>query len=444
MNKILIKNGFVVSTNEVKKQDTLIEGEFIKDIQDRIVIDNSEIEVLDVTGYYVFPGIIDSHVHFREPGLTHKGTIESESKAALAGGVTSVIDMPNTIPYAGNIEQIVHKKNIASNSSYVNIGFFVGAKNDNLEELLKFPKNEVAGIKVFLGSSTGDVTIENSEYLRKLFSNSFLPIVIHSESESVIKKNTQYYKNLYGDDIPFNYHSKIRSREACIDSTVVVIELAKLYGTSVHILHVSTAEEIDIIGQTIFDNITAEVCTPHLWFCENDFSKYTGFLKCNPSVKTEKDKEALRNALKTKAVYTIGTDHAPHTIIEKQNKYFQCPSGVPSIQHSLLSILELYHMKYIDLTTIAKKMAYYPAKKFNIKKRGNLIPGYFADITIVDLNSNTYVEKQNLLYKCNWSLFEHYNFSSSIKYTIVNGVVAYGENKLLEEKPTGKLLEYEQ
>ncbi len=443
MTKVLLSSGYLVFSDKVEKGDILIENQLITDIQPKITLQDGDFERIDVTGLYIFPGIIDSHVHFREPGLTHKATFRSESKAAVAGGITSVIDMPNTIPFASSTELIKQKKELASKSSLVNIGFFVGAEQDKLNTLLHFPKNEVAGIKVFLGSSTSNIKIEDPLYLETLFANTYLPIVVHAESETIIQKNLAHYHKLYQDNIPFELHSVIRSREACIEATKQVITLARKYQTSLHVLHVSTAEELDFFDISSYPKLTAEVCIPHLWFDDSDFAKYGGLLKCNPSVKSKLDKETLRKALMTDKVYNIATDHAPHTFEEKQNPYLTCPSGTTSIQHSLLSILELYHLGYIDLPTISKKMAENPAKKFHIIKRGQLAKGCFADLTIVNLNKPTVVTKQDILYQCKWSVFEGFHFRSSIEYTFVNGAIVYKRGKF-DENHHGILLEYYQ
>lgn len=438
---LLLKNGNIVFKDGIRKTDILIEDQKIHTIGNDIHIKGAKI--IDIEGLYAFPGIIDTHVHFREPGLTHKAEILTESAAAIAGGVTTVIDMPNTIPYADNFDKIKEKKLAAKNKSYANIGFFVGAQNENLDTLIHFPVNEVAGIKLFMGSSTGNVKVENDEYIEELFAKSYLPIAVHAESESIIQNNLQIYKEKFRDDIPFEAHSQIRSKEACITSTQKAIQLAKKHGTNLHILHISTAEELDLFGNKEHTNITAEVCIPHLWFSDNDFSKFGGLLKCNPSVKSEDDSEKLRKSLMTNKIYSIATDHAPHTFEEKQKKYLECPSGTTSIQHSLLSVLDLFHQGYIDLPTIALKMAFNPAQKFKIKQRGEIKPGNFADITIVDLNKETIVNKTTLLYKCKWTPFEGFNFKSTIVFTIVNGTIVY-ENGTINKQPNGLLIEYNQ
>ncbi len=442
MRKLLLKNGLIVDKDGLYKKDVLINGKFIETIANDIPI-SEEYKVIDIKSLYLFPGIIDTHVHFREPGFTHKATIETESKAAIAGGITSVIDMPNTSPFADNIEKIEQKKIIAKEKSYVNIGFYVGVTTDNLTELLNFPKNEVAGIKLFLGKSTANVFVNNIEYLQKLFQNSYLPIVVHSELEDLIEKKINEYKTIYGNIVPFKYHHLIRSKESCIEATKFIINLAQKYNTSLHILHVSTFEELDLLKYLVNSNITAETCVHYLWFTNDDYEKYNGFLKCNPSIKFEIDKEMLRKYLSTDIIYSIASDHAPHTIEEKQKLYLECPSGLSNIQHSFLSMIELYRLGFISLTDIAKKMAYNPAKKFKIKKRGSIKEGYYADFAIVDLNSKTIVQKDNLFSKCKWTVFKDFTFNSKIKYTILNGKIVYENGNIIENK-NAMLLEYEQ
>jgi len=442
MRKLLLKNGTVINSDGVHKKDILISGNSFEKISENIPVSDNY-ELIDVENLYIFPGIIDTHVHFREPGLTHKATIETESKAAIAGGITSVIDMPNTLPFADNLEKIQQKKYIAQQTSYVNIGFFVGATANNLSELINFPKNEVAGIKLFLGKSTGNVSVNKIEYLQELFQYSYLPIVVHAENEDLIEKKIKEYKATYGKNIPFKYHCFIRSKEACLEATKMLIELAGKYNTSLHILHISTFEELELLQNFLNSNITAETCCHYLWFSNDDYEKYNGFLKCNPSIKFNTDKEKLRKFLSTDLIFSIASDHAPHTIEEKLKPYFECPSGLANIQHSFLSVLELYHLGFISLTDIAKKMAYNPAMKFKIKKRGRIKEGYYADLAVVDLNSKTFVEKDNIFSKCKWTVFKDFTFNSKIKYTILNGKIVYENGNIIENK-NSMLLDYEQ
>lgn len=439
MSYLLIKNGNVVFPEGVYNYDILIDPPYIVKVSPFISMPNAEI--IDAEGLYIFPGIIDTHVHFREPGLTHKANFYTESAAAIAGGVTTVIDMPNTIPFANHLDIINYKKKLAQNKSFTNIGFFIGAQSDNLNYLLQLPFNEVAGIKLFMGSSTGNIKVDDDDYLSELFKNSNHIIAIHAESETIIKKNLDLISNKYKDSIPFEAHSEIRSKESCLEATKKALSIAQKYGTNIHILHISTAEELDLFDNQDYPHITSEICIPHLWFTKEDFKIYKGFLKCNPSVKTINDREILRKNLKTNKVSTIATDHAPHTQEEKQSDYLNCPSGTTSIQHSLLSTLELYHLKYIDLTDIPLKMSLNPAKIFKIKRRGFIKENFFADLVIVNLNSTTKVSKDNLLYKCRWSCFEGFEFHSKIEMTIVNGQISYKNGNIID-LPRGMLLEY--
>lgn len=439
MKQILLKNGNIVLPYNVIKADVLIDGDKIAQISENIQCSSST--CVDISGLYIFPGIIDTHVHFRDPGLTHKADIYTESKSAVAGGVTTVIDMPNTVPYAGNIREIKNKKSIAQEKSLVNMGFFIGANSENLDELLSVNKKEVAGIKLFMGSSTGNVLIEDDSYLHNLFAKSKLPIVVHAEDDGTIKRNIEKARSKFGENIPFREHSNIRSREACILSTKKAIHLAIKYKTDLHLLHVSTKEELELIDFELFPNITTEVCLPHLWFYQDDFDRLKGKLKCNPSVKTKEDRDYLRQMLESNSVFSIGTDHAPHTLEEKNNNYLQCPSGMPFIQHSLPCILELYHQGLIKLNTIALKMAYNPAQRFSIDKRGSIKVGNYADLTIVNINKPNKITQKSLLYKCQWSPLMGEKFSSSIEYTFVNGNLVYNKGNI-DESIKGMLVEY--
>jgi len=437
--KILLKNGFVVFPNSIQKADILIENHKFLEISN--CIHTSDAEIIDVEGLHVFPGIIDTHVHFREPGLTSKADMYSESMAAITGGITSVLDMPNTIPYADSIDIINEKKRIALNKSHVNIGFFIGAQRQNLDTLLAVDPTEVAGIKLFMGSSTGNVMVDDSKYLQKLFEKTSIPIAVHAEDETTIKNNLEHYKKVYNNDIPFALHTVIRSNEACFKATQKAIMLAQLNNTPLHILHVSTHEELNLFNTQQYPNITAEVCLPHLWFTVDDFASLQGFIKCNPSVKSLTDRESLRQAIQSEKVYSIATDHAPHTREEKLKPYLQCPSGMPFIQHSLQSMIELHKQNYFPLTTIAQKMAYNPAQRFNIKNRGQIKEGYFADLVIVNLSKTEKINKSSILYKCQWSPLEETTLSSSIEYTFVNGKMVFHNGNIISE-PQGMLLEY--
>ncbi|NSW44877.1 MAG: dihydroorotase [Bacteroidales bacterium] len=437
--KILLKNGFVVSHDAIQKADILIENQQFVEINNSI--NYSDATIINLEGLYIFPGLIDTHVHFREPGLTHKADIYSESKASIAGGITTVIDMPNTIPYADSIDIINDKKRIALSKSHVNIGFFIGAQSQNLDTLLSVDPTEVAGIKLFMGSSTGNVMVDDSSYLQKLFENASIPIAVHAEDETIIKNNLEHYKRVYNNDIPFALHTLIRSSEACFKATQKAIMLAQLNNTPLHILHVSTHEELSLFNIQQYPNITAEVCLPHLWFTVDDFASLKGFLKCNPSVKSQTDRELLRQAIQSEKVFSVATDHAPHTREEKLKPYLQCPSGMPFIQHSLQCMIELHKQNYFPLTVIAQKMAYNPALRFNIKNRGQIKEGYYADLVIVNLSKTKKVNKSSILYKCQWSPLQETTFSSIIEYTFVNGKMVFHNGKIISE-PQGMLLEY--
>ncbi len=440
MKKILLKNGNIVLPYNVVKEDVLIEDDKIAYISENITSTDST--CIDISGLHIFPGIIDTHVHFRDPGLTHKADIYSESKASVAGGVTTVIDMPNTIPYAGNIEEIRNKKSIAKEKSLINMGFFIGANSENLDEVLGVDVREVAGVKLFMGSSTGNVLVEDESYLNKLFSNSKIPIAVHAEDEGTIKKNIEKAKSKFGEKIPFREHSNIRSKEACILSTEKAINLALKYKTDLHLLHLSTKEELELIDYNLFTNITTEVCLPHLWFYQNDFDRLGGKIKCNPSVKSIEDQTFLRQHLESDLIFSIGTDHAPHTLEEKNKNYSQCPSGTPFIQHSLQCILELYHQGLIKLSTIASKMAYNPAQRFKIDKRGSIKVGNYADLTIVNLNKPYKVTQDSLLYKCQWSPMVGEEVKSTVEYTFVNGNLVFNKG-YINESSKGMLVEYD-
>jgi dihydroorotase len=438
----LLKNGFVITGNGITKTNLLIENQRIKSISNSVpCFKKSSYETIDLEGLYIFPGIIDTHVHFREPGLTNKATFAHESAAAIAGGVTSVIDMPNTIPFANSLTHIQEKKQKAKENSMVNTGFYIGADTDNINELIHLTNHDVAGIKLFMGSSTGNVVIKDDHSLALLFSQSKLPIVVHAEDDNMIQQNLEKYKIIYKNDIPFCCHSEIRSSEACLHATKRVVKLAKQYGTNLHILHISTVDEISLFDTLKYPNITAEVCLPHLWFCAQDYETLKGKIKCNPAIKSSENREALRQALNSDKIFSIGTDHAPHTLEEKNKTYLECPSGIPFIQHSLIAILELYHKGYISLENIANKMAHNPSTRFHIKERGFIKPGYFADLTVVDLNSPHTITLNNLLYKCQWSPLIGESFRSKVVHTFVNGNHVFDNGKIsLADK--GMLLEY--
>ncbi|TAE65253.1 MAG: dihydroorotase, partial [Flavobacteriia bacterium] len=384
-------------------------------------------------GSFLIPGVIDDQVHFREPGLTHKGDIASESKAAVAGGITSFIEQPNTVPNAVTQELLEDKYQIASKTSHANYSFMMGGTNDNLEEILKTNPKNVAGLKLFLGSSTGDMLVDSSASLEKIFSNSKLLIAVHSEDETIVKNNLAKYKEIYGDDIPVEKHPEIRSVAACYESTVRVIELAKKTGARLHVFHISTAKELDLFTNKIpleKKQITAEVCIHHLWFTDADYETKGSLIKWNPAVKSQEDKDALWKALLDDRIDVIATDHAPHTLEEKSNPYTTCPSGGPLVQHALVAMMESYSKGKISIEKIVEKMCHNPAKIFKIENRGFIKEGYFADLVLVNPHMPWNVKKENIIAKCGWSPFEGINFKSRVTHTFVNGKLAYANGKV--------------
>jgi dihydroorotase len=442
MSLTLIKNAKIVNEGTIIEGDVLIDGEYIKEIDSSISSKSSNTTVIDAEGNYLIPGLIDDQVHFREPGLTHKATIESESKAAIAGGITSFIEMPNTIPQVTTQELLEQKFDIAAKSSYANYSFMFGGTNNNLDELLKTNPSNVAGIKLFLGSSTGDMLVDDKEVLEKIFSSTKMLIAVHCEDEATIKNNLKSYLKEYGDDIPIEMHPKIRSEEACYLSSSSAIELAKKTGARLHVFHLSTAKETELFSNKIpleEKQITAEVCIHHLWFDDNDYKTKGAYIKWNPAVKTAKDKDGLWKALLEDKIDVIATDHAPHTKEEKERVYTKAPSGGPLVQHALPALLKAHNQGKISIEKIVEKMCHNPAKIFKINKRGFIREGYYADLVLVDIASPWTVTKDNILYKCGWSPFEGTTFYSKITHTFVNGHLAYN-NRVFHNSIKGKRL----
>lgn len=440
--KILIKNAKIVNENQVFKGDLLIENDLISRIGKNISDENVD-NVIDASGKYLLPGIIDDQVHFREPGLTHKGDIESESRAAIAGGVTSFIEQPNTVPNAVTQDLLEEKYQIASEKSFANYSFMMGGTNDNLEEVLKTNPRNVAGIKLFLGSSTGNMLVDNPETLENIFSKTKMLIAVHCEDEATIKSNTEKYKKEFGDDIPMKYHHLIRSEEACYLSSSKAVELAEKTGARIHVFHVSTAKETSLFRNDIplkDKKITAEVCVHHLTFTDADYETKRTLIKWNPAVKTQKDKDGLWEALLDDRIDVVATDHAPHTWEEKQNVYTKAPSGGPLVQHSLQLMMENFHNGKISLEKLVEKMCHNPAILFQVEKRGFIRETYKADLVLVDLNETYTVSKENLLYKCGWSPLEGTTFHSKITHTFVNGNLAFENGKVAEKKHGERLL----
>ncbi|MCP4052462.1 MULTISPECIES: dihydroorotase [Mesoflavibacter] len=438
----LIKNAKIVNEGEIVNGDILIEGEIITKIAPSISPKSADVNVFDAEGQYVLPGAIDDQVHFREPGLTHKANIETESRAAIAGGITSFIEMPNTNPQTTTIEALNDKFDRAEKTSWANYSFMFGGTNDNLEEILKVNKKEVAGLKLFLGSSTGNMLVDNPEVLEKIFKSTDLLISVHCEDEATIKANLEIYKERYGDDIPVHFHPIIRSEDACYLSSSKAIELAKKTGARLHVFHLSTGKETELFDNSIplkDKKITAEVCIHHLWFCDKDYDEKGTLIKWNPAVKTEKDRDQLLKALLDDKIDVIATDHAPHTFEEKSNVYTKAPSGGPLVQHALPALLEMHHDGDISIEKIVEKFCHNPAILFDVEKRGFIKEGYYADLVIVNLNNPWTVKKENILYKCGWSPFEGTTFKSRITHTFINGGLAYKNFKFYDTKYAKRL-----
>lgn len=440
---ILIKNATIVNEGIVFKGDLLIENGFIKQISENIASDVS-IKVINADGQFLLPGLIDDQVHFREPGLTHKATIASESKAAVAGGITSFIEMPNTNPPCITQELLEDKFQIAANSSLANYSFMIGGTNNNLDELLKTNPKTVAGIKLFLGSSTGNMLVDDQEFLKTLFSSTDLLIAVHCEDETTIKNNLAVHKEKFGDDIPVEYHPIIRSEEACYLSSSKAVALAQKTGARLHVFHLSTAKETALFSNEIplkDKKITAEVCVHHLWFDDTDYARKGNFIKWNPAIKSEKDKLGLWKALLDDRIDVIATDHAPHTLEEKNQVYTKAPSGGPLVQHALPAMLEMVHQQKITIEKVVEKMCHNPAVLFQVDKRGFIKEGYYADLVLVDLGNPWTVNKDNILYQCGWSPFEGITFQSKITHTFVNGNLIYQNGDFISTIK-GKRLEF--
>ncbi|MGB5497459.1 MAG: dihydroorotase [Maribacter sp.] len=440
MGEVLIKNAKVVNGNKIFESDILLDNELIVRIDKDISRDNAK--VIDVEGNYVLPGLIDDQVHFREPGLTHKGDIASESRAAIAGGITSFMEQPNTNPQTTTIEKLEAKFSRAADSSFANYSFLFGGTNDNLEELKRLDKNACSGVKLFLGSSTGNMLVDDEDVIEEIFKNTEMVISAHCEDETTIKRNLAKYKEQYGDDIPVKFHPLIRSAEACYLSSSKAIALAKKTGARFHVFHLSTGIETALFRNDIpleQKKITAEVCIHHLWFSDTDYDTKGTLIKWNPAVKTAEDRSKLWEALLDDRIDVIATDHAPHTLEEKDNRYSQAPSGGPLVQHALPAILEKYHEGVISLEKIVEKMCHNPAKLFQIKNRGYIKEGFFADLAIVNLNDSWKVTKENIAYKCGWSPFEEYTFKSKVSHTFLNGHLAYENGKFSTQRNAKRL-----
>ena len=433
MAKYLLKNATLINEGKQFKSDLLINGNLIEKIADNI--SDSSAEVIDLEGKWLMPGMIDDQVHFREPGLTQKANLTTESRAAVAGGITTFMEMPNTVPNTLTQELLEDKYVLASKASIANYSFFMGASNDNIEEVLKTNPKNVCGVKVFMGSSTGNMLVDNETTLTNIFSKCKMLIATHCEDEATIRKNTAIYKEKYGEDMPVKYHPEIRNAEACYISSSLAVSLAKKFDTRLHILHLSTAIEMELFDNTIplkDKRITAEACVHHLWFSDKDYDEKGMFIKWNPAVKSQKDQDAVWEGLNSDKIDILATDHAPHTLEEKDNKYFNAPSGGPLVQHAVLAILQKVKEGKISLERAVEKMCHAPAICFEIEKRGYLREGYFADIVVIDPNEKLTVTKDNILYKCGWSPFEGETFDHIIDTTFVSGNIVYTNKKVIE------------
>lgn len=446
MPETLIHNATIINEGKSFRGELLIRDELIAAVgKPGQIKTNPGTVKLDASGFFVMPGVIDEHVHFREPGLTDKGDIRSESTAAAAGGITSFMDMPNTIPPAVNIETLEEKYRRGSENSLINYSFYIGATNSNLDEILRTDPGNICGIKLFMGSSTGNMLMDDIKALRELFRNAHIPLAVHCEDEKTIKNNTRIFLDKYGEEIPVRMHPLIRSRDACFISSSFAVELAREYNTRLHILHLSTADEMKLLNSELpagEKRITAEACVHHLWFDESSYDKLGTLIKWNPAIKTRFDRESLINAIINDQIDVIATDHAPHTYTEKLKNYFGAPSGAPLVQHSLVMMFELYHRKIIPLEKIVEKMCHNPAALFRIKNRGFIREGYYADLCIVDPNRPWTVSKDNIIYRCGWSPLEGTTFRSKVRKTLVNGTIVFDDG-IVNEEYRGRRLKFD-
>ena len=434
MKNYIINNAKIINEGKIAEDSICIENGLISKIENHPIFKEGY-TIIEASGLYLLPGLIDDQVHFREPGLTHKGNIYSESKAAVAGGITSFMEMPNTVPSAVTIDLLEEKYKIGSATSLANYSFFMGTTNTNLDELLRLDPLKVCGVKIFMGSSTGNMVVDNPASLESIFREVKMLIATHCEDDPMIKLNQQKFIEMYGDSLDATSHYLIRSEEACFKSSSFAVELAKKHNTRLHILHISTAKEL-----SLFDNkmpskdkrITAEACLHHLWFCNDDYATKGNFIKWNPAIKTAQDRDAILQAVIDNRIDVLATDHAPHTFEEKSKTYLEAPSGGPLVQHSLVALLEMYHQNKISLEKIVEKTSHSVADLFQVEKRGYIREGYHADLVLVDLNNPWQVNKSNILYHCGWSPFEGNTFQSKVIKTFVNGHLAYDNGKFDE------------
>lgn len=443
---ILIKNATVVNEGEINTKDIYISNQRIERIDDSISLKNGKKALeIDASGMHLFPGMIDDQVHFRDPGLTYKADIESESRAAVAGGITSFMDMPNTLPNTLTLELLEEKYKLAASKSVANYSFFMGINKHNLEEALKIDNTTVCGITddgLYFNDDEG-ILANHPQYLEKLFSKSASLIALHSENDKIINDNTKKYTSTYGNEIPFKFHSQIRSNQACLSATRAVIDISKKYNNRLHFFHISTLDEVLLFEntQTVREKrITSEACIHHLFFSENDYTKLGSLIKWNPSIKTEGDRKGLLKGLLSNHIDLIATDHAPHSIAEKEGNYFQAHSGGPLVQHALPALITLYHKGEISLEKIAEKIAHHPAEAYRIKERGYIREGYYADLVLIDINKKVLVDSKNILYKCKWSPFNGFSLNGQINHTLVNGTIVYSNGNINSEAKGQRLL----
>jgi len=442
VSKTLLVNATLVNEGRIFESDILLDGDRIASIDTGLSAGSAD-EVIDVQGCHVLPGLIDDQVHLREPGLTHKATISSESRAAICGGVTSFMEMPNTSPPTTDRAALVDKYARAAGRSFANFAFYLGATNDNLEELQRVTSADACGIKIFMGASTGNMLVDDHDVLEKIFANAALLVATHCEDSPTIRANEERFRQRFGEDVPISAHPEIRSAEACYKSSSFAVELAKRHATRLHVLHLTTARELELFdpGPVETKHITAEVCVHHLWFDESRYADQGARIKCNPAIKTTEDRDGLIRGVQQDLIDVIATDHAPHTRQEKEQTYFKAPAGLPLIQHSLQMLLEQYHGGVFTLEEIVTKVAHNPARLFRVVDRGFLREGYYADLVVVDLSRPYDVTPETLQYKCGWSPLEGVTFSSSIVVTVVNGAVVFKDGVILDE-PRGRALEF--
>ena len=444
MYDLLITNARVVSEGIVAARDVLVKDRRIARIGGDLQHSEAK-QVLDAKGMLLLPGMIDDQVHFREPGLTHKADIETESRAAIAGGITSFMDMPNVKPPTLSLGLLQQKYQAAHRRAHANYAFYMGASNDNLEVIKSVPKDLACGIKVFMGASTGDLLVDDDEVLEGIFATAPVPIITHCEDSVLIEQNLERFRREYGDDIPVACHPAIRSEEACYASTLKAVTLAGKHGTQLHVLHLSTAKELELFtpGKIEGKSITAEVCVHHLFFNEADYAEKGALIKCNPAIKTMQDQKGLLQGVNEDRIDIIATDHAPHLLAEKKEIYGRSPAGLPLVQHALLSLLEQYHDKVLSIEKIVEKTSHNVARRFSVVDRGFVREGYFADLVLIDTDGKTTVTPDSILYKCGWSPFEGYTFRSSIDTTILNGRVVYSKGAFSERPFYGDRLVFD-